>query len=144
MTDISPEAVERLAVSIAPFASHDMDVTVTRDHAEKAAATLRALSARVAELEAKLAKAEHVRIEHIRTVKGAQKRARTARNDALREAAKRIDRKIKAVQPEMTRRAQRLAEGKRPGFQYAIHRADLDARISDRDMILALIKGDDR
>lgn len=63
----------------------------------------------------------------------------TARRDALEEAANRIDRKIKAIQPEMTRRAQRLAEGKRPGFQYAVHRADLDARISDRDMIRALI-----
>ena len=62
-----------------------------------------------------------------------------AREDALREAAERIDRKIKQVQPEMTRRAQRLAERKKPGFQYAIHRADLDARMSDRDMILALI-----
>ena len=62
----------------------------------------------------------------------------------LREAAERIDRKIKAVQPEMTRRAQRLAEGKKPGFQYAIHRADLDARMSDRDAILALIPQKDK
>lgn len=66
-------------------------------------------------------------------------RDKRARDEALREAAARIHRKIKAAQPEMTRRAQRLAEGKKPGFQYALRRADLDARMSDRDMILALI-----
>lgn len=67
-------------------------------------------------------------------------RDKRVREAALREAAALIDRKIKAVQPEMSRRAQRLAESKKPGFQYAIHRADLDARMSDRDAILALIE----
>ena len=57
---------------------------------------------------------------------------------ALALAADVIDRDIKKIQPEMTRRGQRLADGKKPGFQYAIHRADLDARISCRDKILAL------
>jgi len=69
-------------------------------------------------------------------------RVKQAREEALREAAERIDRKIKQIQPEMSRRAQRLAAGKKPGFQYAIHRADLDARMSDRDAILALITED--
>ena len=57
---------------------------------------------------------------------------------ALALAADVIDRDIKKIQPEMTRRGQRLADGKKPGFQYAIHRADLDARISCRDKILAI------
>jgi len=38
----------------------------------------------------------------------------------VREAADRIDREINRVQPEMTRHAQRLAAGKKPGFQYVI------------------------
>ncbi len=92
-------------------------------------------AARIAELEAENA--------ILRTEKYADAEAiASARNDALREAADRIDRKIRAIQPEMTRRAQRLAAGKKPGFQYAIHRADLDARMSDRDAILAMIEGD--
>jgi len=69
-------------------------------------------------------------------------RDKKIREEAMREAAERIDRRIKQIQPEMTRRAQRLAAGKKPGFQYAIHRADLDARMSSRDAILALIEGE--
>lgn len=57
---------------------------------------------------------------------------------ALEEAAEKLDLRIQQIQPEMTRRAQRLAEGKKPGFQYALHRAGLDARISCRDKIRAL------
>ena len=69
----------------------------------------------------------------------ASEAAAVARADhALALAADVIDRDIKKIQPEMTRRGQRLADGKKPGFQYAIHRADLDARISCRDKILAL------
>lgn len=131
MTDISPEAVERLART-AEFGMHHV-----------AAATLRAQATRIAELEAEnaiLRTEKHADAEAI----GAPNRHAykvgfaAGRIDALRESAERIDRKIRNIQPEMTRRAQRLAAGKKPGFQYAIHRADLDARISDRDMILAL------
>lgn len=71
-------------------------------------------------------------------------RDKRVRDEALREAAARIDRKIKVAQPEMTRRAQHLAGGKKPGFQYALRRADLDARMSDRDMILALIDAENK
>lgn len=57
---------------------------------------------------------------------------------ALEAAAEKLDLRIQQIQPEMTRRAQRLTEGKKPGFQYALHRADLDARISCRDKIRAI------
>lgn len=57
---------------------------------------------------------------------------------ALERAAEKLDLRIQQIQPEMTRRAQRLTEGKKPGFQYALHRADLDARISCRDKIRAI------
>lgn len=57
----------------------------------------------------------------------------------MQKAAGIVDADIQKVQSEMTRRAQRLAAAKAPGFQYAIHWADLDARISCRDKILAAI-----
>jgi len=60
----------------------------------------------------------------------------------MRKAVEIVNTDIQKVQPEMTRRAQRLAAAKAPGFQYAIHRADLDARISCRDKILAAIPQD--
>lgn len=66
----------------------------------------------------------------------------TAWNDAIEAAAGRIDQHIQKVQPEMTRRAQRLAACKRPGFNYALQRADMDARMSCRDQVRALKKGE--
>lgn len=77
-----------------------------------AADTTPALSARVVELEGEVADMKRVRIEHIKTIKGAQRRAKQARNDALREAAEK-----------------------------AYLAADIDARpVSMRKAILALIK----
>ena len=58
----------------------------------------------------------------------------------MERAAGIVNTDVQNAQPEMTRRAQRLAAAKAPGFQYAIHRADLDARISCRDKILAASK----
>lgn len=62
-------------------------------------------------------------------------------NAAIEAAADRIHQHIQKVQPEMTRRAQRLAENKKPDFNYAIHRTDLDARMSCRDQVRALKRG---
>jgi hypothetical protein len=66
----------------------------------------------------------------------------TAWNDAIDAAARRIDQSTQMIQQEMTLRAQRFAAGRRPDFNDAFHRADLDARISCLDQVRALRKGE--
>jgi hypothetical protein len=66
----------------------------------------------------------------------------TAWNDAIEAAAGRIDQTTQMIQQEMTLRAQRFAAGRRPDFNDAFHRADLDARISCRDQVRTLRKGE--
>ena len=103
---------------------------------------LRALLARAEKAEAWAIKQHADADRYAARLKKAEAERDTAWNDAIEAAAQRIDQHIQKVQPEMTRRAQRLAEKKKPGFGYAIHRSDLDARISCRDQVRALRKGD--
>lgn len=128
--DISSEAVEQLA--------HHDDIG---GDALRFAPTLRALSAALTQSRAEMAKLLAMNDAGYDTVTYRAVAAAEARG--MRKAAAIVDADVQKAQPEMTRRAQRLAAAKAPGFQYAIHRADLDARISCRDKILAAISQGD-
>lgn len=65
-----------------------------------------------------------------------------ARISAIREAVARLNKVIKSQQPDMTREGQALSMLRRFSVDYAIRRAALNARISCRDQILALIGED--
>lgn len=130
--DISPEAVESLKSRVAEFWAYD-----TGHLFGAADDMIDALSAALTQSRAEMAKLLAMNDAGYDTVTYRAVAAAEARG--MRKAAAIVDADVQKAQPEMTHRAQRLAAAKAPGFQYAIHRADLDARISCRDKILAAI-----
>jgi multidrug efflux pump subunit AcrA (membrane-fusion protein) len=88
MVDITPEAVDRLAKSLAFVANRTgMTVDKCEQVTDQSAATLRALYARAAELEAEQASRSAMFATAHEELAAAQAALATARADALREAA---------------------------------------------------------